>query len=700
MKRLSSFVKESVVLFATIVVVVSFQNCSPVDFTELTNQSLSSELPQGGNGNAATCSFNGVTYQEGDSVLTYLSSVVAVGQTCSSETRVCKNGAFTGSYPFASCGVGVQNSCLFNGQTIAHGHPVNAFLNSTVPYGSSCVNETRLCNDGVLSGSYNFSSCSPGGAASCLFDGKTIPHGGTVAAFPTSTVAFGQTCQPEIRACNNGVLSGTATFGSCSAGTAASCIFNGLTIPNSGTVVGFLTSTVAAGQACAQQTRVCTNGNLSGSYRFSACSENVPKSCLFNDETIAHGQGVTAFAVTSVPYGQLCSTQSQVRTCNNGTLSGTYPHSACATENPTPVNGAWSNWTNSGGCSATCGGGLQNQVRTCSNPAPAYGGAACAGASSQQIACNTHSCTVATNGVCGSAHGSSFGTAPTSNLCNAGNATSVTQNSSTYNWSCAGANGGTTAYCSANRNLSCPAASTGPNGFQSIDGKNRCRVDVHQAIPVGQTVPSGAYSAYVRNVATGAETQNNNIIQGGASCVMGSDGNPTYNWANVVCPNETPAVVGCGSYLINFDSPDGSNQCQVGISNGHLAGQTVTHKSSTVSSATGGVTFQITCHSNGAWSVDNYSCPNKAGATCTGITVTEIDAGSRGTIANSAPASVSAINPRYSTAVNKCTLSVPNMSQGQSFSQAAGNSDVPNRALGANLVCGSNGTWSGSWECP
>ncbi|NUN05344.1 MAG: hypothetical protein HUU57_06255, partial [Bdellovibrio sp.] len=526
------------------------------------------------------------------------------------------------------------------GQTIAHGHPVNAFLNSTVPYGSSCVNENRLCNDGALSGSYSFSSCTPGAAASCLFDGKTIPHGATVAAFMASAVSFGQTCQSEIRACNNGVLSGTAAFASCSAGTEASCLFNGQTISHTGTVIGFLASTVASGQTCASQTRVCSNGTLSGTYAFSSCSENTPRSCLFNGQTVAHGQSVTAFASSSVPYGQLCSAQSQVRLCNDGTLSGSYPHAACAT-NPQPIVGS-----------------------------------------------------------CGPAQGQSFATVPTSNLCNGGTASAVTQNTTTYNWTCAGANGGGSSTCSAARILKCPVASTGPNGFQSIDGKNRCRIDVHQEIPVGQAVPAGAYSAYVQNVLTGIETQNNSIIQGGASCVLGSDGNPTYNWANVVCPNESPSVLGCGSYAINFYSPDGSNQCQVAISNGHLVGQIVTHNSSRVTSATGGVNFQITCHANGAWSVDSYSCPNKAGATCPGMTVTGVDAGSRGTIVNSAPASVAAIIPRISTFVNKCTLTVPNMTQGQTFTQSAGTSDVPNRALGASLTCGTNGLWSGSWECP
>lgn len=50
-----------------------------------------------------------------------------------------------------------------------------------------------------------------------------------------------------------------------------------------------------------------------------------------------------------------------------------------------PVNGGWSGY---GACSATCGGGTQ--TRTCTNPAPANGGATCAGSDTQ--ACNTFAC--------------------------------------------------------------------------------------------------------------------------------------------------------------------------------------------------------------------------------------------------------------------------------------------------------------------
>jgi len=50
-----------------------------------------------------------------------------------------------------------------------------------------------------------------------------------------------------------------------------------------------------------------------------------------------------------------------------------------------PIDGGWSNWS---ACSVPCGGGIQ--TRTCTNPAPAYGGKDCEGPDTQE--CNTHPC--------------------------------------------------------------------------------------------------------------------------------------------------------------------------------------------------------------------------------------------------------------------------------------------------------------------
>lgn len=57
-----------------------------------------------------------------------------------------------------------------------------------------------------------------------------------------------------------------------------------------------------------------------------------------------------------------------------------------------PINGGWTDWSP---CDSPCGGGVER--RTCTNPAPANGGANCAGASVR--ACNTHPCPVIMDGM-------------------------------------------------------------------------------------------------------------------------------------------------------------------------------------------------------------------------------------------------------------------------------------------------------------
>lgn len=104
--------------------------------------------------------------------------------------------------------------------------------------------------------------------------------------------------------------------------------------------------------------------------------------------TVAHGGTVAAYQSPSVVSPASCVSESRV--CNNGTLSGTYTN---------------------------------------------------------------QSCTTITNGACGSANGSSYASQPATNLCSAGNIawTDATAADGTYNWNCAGINGGTTASCVANK---------------------------------------------------------------------------------------------------------------------------------------------------------------------------------------------------------------------------------------------------------
>lgn len=278
-----------------------------------------------------SCTFNGQPIPHGQSVDAYLDSVGPNGDTCQKETRLCNNGILSGSYTFATCDDSgnpqPSQSCLFNGVTIPHNGIVPAYQSSTVSYGDTCVSENRVCNNGQLSGSFAFATCQVGQPASCLFNGQTIAHGSSTSAFQSSTVPFGQNCVSEQRTCNNGALSGTFTFGSCTPGQPASCTFNGQTYNHGQTITAHQTSSVPFGQSCASETRTCVNGTFSGNYTFASCSPGQPNSCSFNGQTIAHGQTITNFFEPNPAYGVACQTEN--RTCSNGTLSGSYAFQGC-----------------------------------------------------------------------------------------------------------------------------------------------------------------------------------------------------------------------------------------------------------------------------------------------------------------------------------------------------------------------------------
>nr|AKN21725.1 PKD1L-2 [Schmidtea mediterranea] len=58
------------------------------------------------------------------------------------------------------------------------------------------------------------------------------------------------------------------------------------------------------------------------------------------------------------------------------------------------VNGSWSDWSNWGSCSVTCGNGTTIRQRTCTNPAPANGGMSCNDSSTQWQTCVNLACPI------------------------------------------------------------------------------------------------------------------------------------------------------------------------------------------------------------------------------------------------------------------------------------------------------------------
>ncbi len=253
------------------------QACSKESFT---SQENASAAPSPNLNISYDCTIGNETVLENDSKLFYLKSSVPYGSTCQSENRTCRRGFFAGTYQYTTCEIDAPPSCLHNGATIAHGQSITAYQLSSVPFGQSCVQQQRTCTNGLLSGSYDYTSCSVGAAASCLFNGIQYAHGTSITAFFESTVDFGSTCQSQSRICNNGFLGGTYTFASCAVDAPATCDFNGIQYAHGASVIAYQTDNVYnwgwGGNSCSDfdETRTCNNGNLSGSYLFSACTDH------------------------------------------------------------------------------------------------------------------------------------------------------------------------------------------------------------------------------------------------------------------------------------------------------------------------------------------------------------------------------------------------------------------------------------------
>lgn len=103
------------------------------------------------------------------------------------------------------------------GGQIANTSSVTAYLNPSPPYGTSCTTETRTCLNGVLSGTAVSQSCTPQAPANCTTPwGSTVNHGSSATAYQAPSVPSGNSCSSQTRSCNNGTLSGTYAYNSCS----------------------------------------------------------------------------------------------------------------------------------------------------------------------------------------------------------------------------------------------------------------------------------------------------------------------------------------------------------------------------------------------------------------------------------------------------------------------------------------------------
>lgn len=219
--------------------------------------------------------------------------------------------------------------------------------NSVMAYGSvdtvsgTCASESRLCTDGVLSGSFPNASCAAPAAASCTTPWNTgVASGYSVLAYQLGAVSFGSTCTSETRTCSNGTLSGSFTYSDCTVAPAAACNTPwNATIVSGSSVTAYQTDSVAYGQSCASQSRSCMNGSLSGTYNYETCSVAAPASCTLADGTVmAHGETLSRYSTDYVTSPDTCTGYAVQVSCSNGVASPSPSYASCAVHAPSTTS--------------------------------------------------------------------------------------------------------------------------------------------------------------------------------------------------------------------------------------------------------------------------------------------------------------------------------------------------------------------------
>lgn len=321
----------------------------------------------------AGCSLDGANVAHGDSRTFYLSTRSCYG-TCGSisQSRNCYNGSLDGSssYSKANCPSPTCSGCTTSG---VNWTTTSFTCSASATAGSHTT--TRNVSDGAAPnvGSASFqcddgtwvqSSGSCGGASCSLPWGGSINHSQSVTAYQTSSVTCGNTCASQLRTCNNGSLSGTYGNAGCSVDACASCSLPwGGSIAHNQSVTAYQSSSVPCGSSCNNQTRTCNNGSLSGSYTNSSCSVASCGCTLPWGGTIASGQSVTAYQTSSVACGSSCN--SQTRTCSGTTLSGSYTNQNCSV-------GACAGCTAPNGASMTHGSCIKKYSRSTTDRCGGY----------------------------------------------------------------------------------------------------------------------------------------------------------------------------------------------------------------------------------------------------------------------------------------------------------------------------------------
>ncbi|XP_056009334.1 SCO-spondin-like, partial [Ostrea edulis] len=325
------------------------------------------------------------------------------GSGTRSRSRSCNNPAPSGGGQYCSGSSSSSSSCN------THNCPRNGGWSSWGSWGSctrSCGSgtktRTRSCNN--PSPAYGGSNCAGSSSHSTSCNTHNCPiHGGfsSWSAWGACTKSCASGTKTRTRSCTNpapaygGNNCVGATSNSASCNTHNCPIHGGYT---SWSAWGSCSKTCASGTKL--RTRSCTNPTPQ--YGGNNCAGSASNSASCNTHNCPiHGNWAAwgSWGTCTVTCGG--GTKVRGRTCTNpapqylgNDCVGSSSSSTDCNTHHCPIDGNWATWGSYGSCTVTCGGGLQSRSRTCSAPAPQYGGAACVDFSSSSRTCNTHNCPI------------------------------------------------------------------------------------------------------------------------------------------------------------------------------------------------------------------------------------------------------------------------------------------------------------------
>jgi hypothetical protein len=223
------------------------------------------------------------------------------------------------------------------GDPITNGSSVTAYLSEAEPFGNVAVSpntchdaETRTCTTGTLSGSYTNETCSIATTADCTAPwGDAVPNGSNRTAYDTASVPYGYTCSSHTRTCTNGILSGSGNYGACSAQSTRD-----ITVTTHSTGTGSVSGVSVSGSGATCVGMLCTvdnawTGTLTATGTCSGSPTTVTASAVVSDP-LATTANITFPNCT----GPVCTTPWSTSVASGGSVTAYLASSAitCASE--------------------------------------------------------------------------------------------------------------------------------------------------------------------------------------------------------------------------------------------------------------------------------------------------------------------------------------------------------------------------------